>query len=101
MLALLTLIQAAAPAVPSPLAEYGIPGGIVGLVLYVWREGRKDREQERKDREVERKAQEDRYAALASDFRAIVQENTASNVALREMIERSLEPRRMGVSAGD
>lgn len=83
---ILAFIQAApaAPAFPSPLTEYGVPTGILGLVLYVWREGRKDREIERLAREVERQAQEERYASLAEDFRKIVQENTASNVALRE-----------------
>ena len=76
MLFLLALIQAQATD-PTSLTGYGVSSGIAGLVIYFWR-------QDRKDRDVERAAQEVRYAELAGDFRKIVQENTAAITSLRD-----------------
>ncbi len=77
LILLLLLIQTTAP---GAIPEYAIPAGTAGLVLWFWR-------QDRRDREVERKAQEERYAALAEDFRKIVQESTEAVVELREAIK--------------
>ena len=76
MLFLLALIQAQAE--PS-LTGYGVSTGIAGLVIYLWR-------QDRKDRDVERTAQEARYSELAADFRKIVQENTAAITSLKDTL---------------
>jgi hypothetical protein len=66
MLILFTLLQG-----PAIIPEYGIPTGIAGLVLWFWR-------QDRKDRAEEKKADAARYEALSQDFRHIVQDNTAA-----------------------
>ena len=71
---LTVLLDTALPSMGT-LPEYGI----AAVVLYFWR-------QDRSDREKERDAQEARHSALASDFRAIVQENTAAIVALRDAL---------------
>ena len=77
MLFILALIQAQA-ADPS-LTGYGVSTGIAGLVIYLWR-------QDRKDRDTERAAQEVRYSELAADFRKIVQENTAAITSLKDTL---------------
>jgi len=61
------------------MTGYGISTGIAGLVIYLWR-------QDRKDRDTERALQETRYAELAGDFRRIVQENTAAITSLKDSL---------------
>lgn len=73
ILPLLLFLSAIGPI--SALPEYGIPTGLAGLVLYFWR-------QDRKDRALEQAKAEERHAALAADFRTIVQENTQAIDAL-------------------
>lgn len=64
---------------PSPLVSLGVGGGIAALVLGLWRQDKKD-----SDARYAALAKEsnERAAAIASDFRVIVQENTRAVTAL-------------------
>jgi hypothetical protein len=66
------------------IPQAGVSTGVAGLVIYFWR-------QDRKDRETERDAQEKRYQMLAEDFRMIVQENTTAITSLRESIQQQIK----------
>jgi hypothetical protein len=69
----------------SGLPDYVAHGGLVALVLWFWR-------QDRTDRSTERLELAKQYAALATDFRRIVQENTNALVSLRDAISREMRP---------
>mgnify|MGYP001562818035 FL=1 len=57
------------------LASLGVGGVLAGVIFHFYRQ--------------DRKTSEDRYAALAQDFRTIVQDNTAAMVKLCQMIDRN------------
>jgi len=78
MLLLLLLQQATSPIIP----EYVPATGVAAAVLYFWR-------QDRADRAKEREAEDMRHGAIASEFRSIVQENTAAITSLREALSRT------------
>jgi hypothetical protein len=74
---MLVFILETAQNLPSPVADYLTQGGIVGFLGWLlWQNSKANREAQAKS--------DARYEELAKDFRQIVQENTASNVALRE-----------------
>lgn len=63
-----------------PAPEYVASTGLAGLVLYFWR-------QDRRDRAEEKKAEAVRFEGVAKDFRTIVQDNTAAMTRLGDLIE--------------
>lgn len=64
---------------PSPLVSLGVGGGIAALVLTLWRQDKKD-----SDARYASLAKEsnERAAAIAADFRVIVQENSKALTSL-------------------
>lgn len=60
-------------------ASLGISTGMASLVLYFWR-------QDRKDRAEERKAADERHQVLAKDFKEIVQGNTIAMTRLTDSL---------------
>ena len=72
------------PAVGSgdSMVSYGVSGGVTALVLYLWR-------QDRQDRQAQKAEDDKRYAALAADFRAIVEANTTALVKLEQRLEEA------------
>lgn len=72
MLALL-LLQA------TVIPEWGLSGGVAALVLWFWR-------QDRADRAAEKLKDAERYEALATDFRQIVQSNTEAMTKLSDAL---------------
>ena len=95
MFSLFALLQAVATDPSAPLVSLGVGGSIAALVIYAWRQDRKE-SQERYERLA--KESQDRYASLAkesneraaviaADFRIIVQDNTKAITALSEKFE--------------
>jgi hypothetical protein len=68
----------------SPLATLGVGGGIAALVLTLWRQDKKDSDERYA---ALAKESNERAAAIAADFRAIVQENTKAVTLLVGKLE--------------
>jgi len=81
MLAIFLLFQNSAPTFPTELLGPGASAGVAGLVLYFWR-------LDRQVRDAAQKASDDRYSALATDFRSIVQDNTKAMQQLADAISQ-------------
>ena len=65
-----------------PFLNLGMGGAIAVFVILVWRQDRKGWANQYQE---DRKASEARFAALAADFRTIVQDNT---MALTKLVDR-------------
>jgi len=74
----LAFLVEAAPTVPdlSPFAGLGVGGILAGVMFYFYRQ--------------DRKHSEERFAALGSEFREIVQANTAAIVSLKDALNRRM-----------
>lgn len=84
----------------SPWAAIGAGGGgtgLAGVMFYFYRQRENSIAAQAVEREkaaeIARKAEADRYAALALDFREIVQNNTA---VLTKLMESDPKPRKGG-----
>ena len=77
-------LQAASSNDISPLVSLGAGGAIAALVLSLWRQDRKD-SQDRYERLA--KDSNERTAAIAAEFRSIVQDNTRAITALTERLD--------------